>query len=229
MNRQDIQNVEQIIGYEFIDKRLLVEALTHSSYANENADNSYERLEFLGDSILGFIVSSYLFNSYQEEDEGFLTKTKAQIVSGKSLSSVMEEMGLIKYVRTAQGSIENEILKSANVKEDIFESIIGAIMLDSGDYKECEKYVYRHLGKKLNFDYLKNEITDYKSKLLEYSAKRDDFKVEFEVIPLANNINSGFQAIVYINGQQYGRGEAVSKKKAEQQASMRTLDMLRIK
>ena len=124
MNKSDIQTIEGIIGYEFEDKRLLVEALTHSSYANENADLSYQRLEFLGDSILGFIVSSFLYNQYKEEDEGFLTKTKAKIVSGKSLSSTMDAMGLIKYVRTAQGSIEDEIIKSNNVKEDILNLLL---------------------------------------------------------------------------------------------------------
>lgn len=229
MNNIDFQSIEKIIGYEFTDKRLLLEALTHSSYANENADLSYQRLEFLGDSILGFIVSSFLFERYPNEDEGFLTKTKAKIVSGKALSSVMGDMGLIKYVRTAQGSIEEEILNSSNVKEDIFESIIGAIMIDSGDYKECEKFVYIHLGKNLNLDYLKNEITDYKSKLLEYAAKHSNMKVEFIVRPLAENVNCGFEAQVKINNQYFGNGEGASKKKAEQQASKRTLDMLRIK
>ncbi len=229
MNKSDIQTIEGIIGYEFEDKRLLVEALTHSSYANENADLSYQRLEFLGDSILGFIVSSFLYNQYKEEDEGFLTKTKAKIVSGKSLSSTMDAMGLIKYVRTSQGSIEDEIIKSNNVKEDIFESIIGAIMIDSGDYKECEKYVYRHLGKSLNNNYLKEEVSDYKSRLLEYFARKQGNKVEFLVQPLGNNVNSGFEATVIINGDRFGKGEGVSKKKAEQLASKRTLDMLRIK
>ena len=127
----DIGQIEKIIGYTFIDKRNLVEAFTHSSYANENADLSYERLEFLGDSILGFVVANYLFKQYPEEYEGFLTQTKAKIVSGKALSSVMSQMGLIHFVRTAQGSIENEILNSGNVMEDLFEAIIGAIMVDS--------------------------------------------------------------------------------------------------
>jgi len=109
MKRFDFEAIEKVIGYTFEDKRLLVEALTHSSYANENADLSYERLEFLGDSVLGFIISSFLFEKYPNEDEGFLTKTKAKIVSGKSLSAAMDKMGLIQYVRTAQGSIEDEI------------------------------------------------------------------------------------------------------------------------
>lgn len=229
MKTFDIEQIEKIIGYTFIDKRNLVEAFTHSSYANENADLSYERLEFLGDSILGFVVANYLFKQYPEEDEGFLTQTKAKIVSGKALSSVMSQMGLIHFVRTAQGSIENEILNSGNVMEDLFEAIIGAIMVDSNDYKECEKFIFRHLGKSLNVNYLENITLDYKSKLLEYIAKNKGMEIKFVVTPLADNVNSGFKAQIKINDQIYGLGEGVSKKKAEQQASKKTLDMLRIK
>lgn len=224
----DIEQIEKIIGYTFIDKRNLVEAFTHSSYANENADLSYERLEFLGDSILGFVVANYLFKQYPEEDEGFLTQTKAKIVSGKALSSVMSQMGLIHFVRTAQGSIENEILNSGNVMEDLFEAIIGAIMVDSNDYKECEKFIFRHLGKSLSVNYLEKITLDYKSKLLEYIAKNKGMEIKFVVTPLADNVNSGFKAQIKINDQIYGQGEDVSKKKAEQQASKKTLDMLRI-
>jgi len=228
MKRFDFEAIEKVIGYTFEDKRLLVEALTHSSYANENADLSYERLEFLGDRVLGFIISSFLFEKYPNEDEGFLTKTKAKIVSGKSLSAAMDKMGLIQYVRTAQGSIEDEIKKSSNVKEDIFESLIGAIFLDSNDYTKCIEYVLRHLDKALSVNYLKNEVTDFKSKLLEYAAKNHDLTIEFIVLPLGNNVNSGFEAIVNVNGVAYGKGEAPSKKKAEQLAAKRTIDMLRI-
>ena len=229
MKRFDVDAIEKIIGYTFEDKRILLEALTHSSYANENADFSYERLEFLGDSVLGFIVSSFLFKKYPDEDEGFLTKTKAKIVSGKTLSVAMDKMGLIEYVRTAQGSIEEEITKSANVKEDIFESLIGAILLDSNDYAKCAEYVFKHLEEALSIDYLKKEVTDFKSKLLEYAAKNRGFKVEFEVLPLGDNVNSGFEASVRVNGTIYGKGEGQSKKKAEQIAAKRTIDMLKIK
>lgn len=221
--------IENVIGYTFSDKRILLEAFTHSSYANENADLSYQRLEFLGDSVLGFIVSEFLFKQYPDEDEGFLTQTKAKIVSGKALSSVMNNMGLIEYVRTAQGSIETEILTSGNVKEDLFESIIGAIMVDSGDYRECEKFIFRHLAKSLNVNYLQCNTTDYKSKLLEYAAKNKNLKLKFVVSPLGDNVNSGFKAVVTINDEVYGQGEGISKKKAEQQAAKITLEKLRIK
>ncbi len=225
----NIEEIEKKIGYVFNDKRILVEAFTHSSYANENADLSYERLEFLGDSILGFVISNFLFKQYSNEDEGFLTKTKASIVSGKSLAKAMTEMGLIEHLRTAQGSIEEEVKVSDNIKEDLFEALIGAIFIDSENYLECEKFIFRHLAKFLVTDYLDNKNGDYKSKLLEYAAKRkNSFEIKFEVRPLGVNVNGGFEAYVYVNGERYGRGEGISKKKAEQKAARETLDILKI-
>ncbi len=229
MNQFNYDYIENIIGYSFSDKRILLEAFTHSSYANENADLSYQRLEFLGDSILGFIIADFLFKHYPDEDEGFLTKTKAKIVSGKSLSSAMNQMGLIKFVRTAQGKIESEILTSGNVKEDLFESIVGAIMVDSGNYKECEKFIFKSLGKSLNTNHLESDSNDYKSELLEYVAKNKEIKLKFIVTALADNVNSGFKAVVKIGDKVYGRGEGVSKKKAEQQAAKMVLDFLKVK
>ncbi len=219
--------VEDIIGYEFQDKRILLEAFTHSSYANENADVSYERLEFLGDSILGLVVSKFLFNNYKDEDEGFLTKTKAKIVSGKSLAAVMNDIGLIDYVRTAQGSIEKEIKTSANIKEDLFEAIVGAIYIDSGSFDLAENFIFKFLGQKISVNYISNESSDYKSTLLELMAKNHKNKIKFVVKPLATNVNNGFEATVYINDVKYGEGREISKKKAEQIAAKNTLYLLK--
>lgn len=229
MKTFNVELIEKVIGYSFQDKRLLLEAFTHSSFANENADLSYERLEFLGDSVLGFIISNYLYSKYPNEDEGFLTTTKSNIVSGKSLSSAMDEMGLIEYVRTSQGQIEEEIKVSDNVKEDLFEAIIGAIMVDSNNYLECEKFIFKHLRNRLTIDHLSKKIIDHKSKLLEFAAKHKGVIVKFEVIPLASNVNGGFEASVYFNGECYGVCRAISKKKAEQGAAEQTLQKLKIK
>ena len=229
MMKIDVNKIEDIIGYKFQDQRILIESFTHSSFANENADSSYERLEFLGDSILGMVVSQYLFNRYPNEDEGFLTKAKASIVSGKTLSKAVDKMGLIKFVRTASGSIEDEIKRSNNVKEDIFEAIIGAIMQDSGKFEVAEGFIYSKLGDAMNVDFQKVTVTDFKSRLLEYCAKKGGMEVEFEVKSLADNVNSGFTATIMLNGKPYGQGKGLSKKKAEQQASRQTLEILKIK
>lgn len=228
MIKFDVNIIEDIIGYKFQDQRILMEAFTHSSYANENADSSYERLEFLGDSILGMVVSQYLFNRYPDEDEGFLTKAKASIVSGRTLSKAIDRMGLIEYVRTASGSIEEEIKRSNNVKEDIFEAIIGAIIQDSGKFEVAEGFIYSKLGNEMNADFKKVSVTDFKSRLLELCAQKGGIDVTFDVVPLADNVNSGFMATILLNGKKYGSGKALSKKKAEQQAAKQTLEMLKI-
>ncbi|MBR2349195.1 MAG: ribonuclease III [Clostridia bacterium] len=228
MIKFDANIIEDIIGYKFQDQRILMEAFTHSSYANENADSSYERLEFLGDSILGMVVSQYLFNRYPDEDEGFLTKAKASIVSGRTLSKAIDRMGLIKYVRTASGSIEEEIKRSNNVKEDIFEAIIGAIIQDSGKFEVAEGFIYSKLGNEMSADFKKVSVTDFKSRLLELCAQKGGVDVTFDVVPLADNVNSGFMATILLNGKKYGSGKALSKKKAEQQAAKQTLEMLKI-
>lgn len=228
MIKFDVNKIEDIIGYKFQDQRILMEAFTHSSYANENADSSYERLEFLGDSILGMVVSQYLFNRYPDEDEGFLTKAKASIVSGRTLSKAIDRMGLIKYVRTASGSIEEEIKRSNNVKEDIFEAIIGAIIQDSGKFEVAEGFIYSKLGNEMSADFKKVSVTDFKSRLLELCAQKGGIDVTFDVVPLADNVNSGFMATILLNGKKYGSGKALSKKKAEQQAAKQTLEMLKI-
>ena len=228
MIKFDVNIIEDIIGYKFQDQRILMEAFTHSSYANENADSSYERLEFLGDSILGMVVSQYLFNRYPDEDEGFLTKAKASIVSGRTLSKAIDRMGLIEYVRTASGSIEEEIKRSNNVKEDIFEAIIGAIIQDSGKFEVAEGFIYSKLGNEMSADFKKVSVTDFKSRLLELCAQKGGIDVTFDVVPLADNVNSGFMATILLNGKKYGSGKALSKKKAEQQAAKQTLEMLKV-
>ena len=137
-------------------------------------------------------------------------------------------MGLIDYVRTASGSIEEEIKRSNNVKEDIFEAIIGAIIQDSGKFEVAEGFIYSKLGNEMNADFKKVSVTDFKSRLLELCAQKGGIDVTFDVVPLADNVNSGFMATILLNGKKYGSGKALSKKKAEQQAAKQTLEMLKI-
>ena len=137
-------------------------------------------------------------------------------------------MGLIKYVRTASGSIEEEIKRSNNVKEDIFEAIIGAIIQDSGKFEVAEGFIYSKLGNEMSADFKKVSVTDFKSRLLELCAQKGGIDVTFDVVPLVDNVNSGFMATILLNGKKYGSGKALSKKKAEQQAAKQTLEMLKI-
>lgn len=215
MEHFDVEAIERIIGYKFKNEMFLLEAFTHSSYANENRVKPYERLEFLGDSILGYYVARYLYTNYPKANEGFLTKAKAHIVSGKTLAQTVEKLGLIGYMRTSGGSSEHEVQSSDKTKEDLFESIIGAIACDSGDIEECWKFIYKNLKEYLELDYEHNMVVDYKSTLLE-RARHELKTVEFPFVHLENG---EFEVTALVGGKSYGTGTGHTKKKAEQQAS----------
>ena len=213
-----IATIEDKIGYVFEDKGVLVTALTHASYANEHGVPSYERLEFLGDSVLNLVVANYLCLKYPDANEGFLTKARAKVVSEKSLADVVKKIGLYKFIRSSSGSISEEVRKSDAVKCDLFESITGAILWDKKDLASAEHYVLNMLETKLNEDFTLESVTDYKSKLLEHCAHTGE-EVKFDVQQKNERPNSGFVAKVYVAGKEMGNGEGVSKKKAEQSAA----------
>lgn len=219
MDHFDVDAIERIIGYKFKNEMFLLEAFTHSSYANENRVKSYERLEFLGDSILGYYVARYLYTHYPKANEGFLTKAKANIVSGKTLAQAIEKLNIIGYMRTSGGSSEHEVQSSSKTKEDLFESIIGAIACDSGSIEECWQFIYKNLKEYLELDYEHNMLTDYKSALLE-KARHELKTVEFPFVHLENG---EFEVTAVVGGEAYGTGTGHTKKKAEQQASKFTL------
>ena len=210
--------IEEKIGYKFKDRNVLITAFTHASYANEYNVPSYERLEFLGDSVLNLVVANYLCLKYPDANEGFLTKARAKVVSEKSLADVLKKIGLYKYIRSSSGSIAEEVKKSDAVKCDLFEAITGAILWDKKDLASAEQYVLSMLTAKLNEDFTLENVTDFKSKLLEYCAHAGE-DVKFDVQQKSEKPNSGFVAKVYVGGKEMGYGEGASKKKAEQSAS----------
>lgn len=223
---KELRSVEKIIGYTFKNPALLDEALTHASYANEHGVKSYERLEFLGDSVLGMTVSVELMKKYPYKDEGFLTKAKAQIVSGPTLASHIDALGIVLFVMHGAGKASAEVIESAKVKEDVFESITGAIMQDGGLEKAVE-FVKRHLKDVLEKDYSVKSNTDFKSGLLETVTKRGG-ECHFESLPTDDNFPpEGYIAKVYIDGEIFGTGRGKSKKKAEQAASAEALKKLK--
>lgn len=215
----DILDVQKKIGYKFKNWDYLFTAFTHSSYANEHSVSSYERLEFLGDSIVNLVIANHLFNRFPNENEGFLTKARARIVSAKTLSAAVDDLDIAKYIRTAGGTIGEEVKNSVNVKSDIFEAISGAIMLDGG-CEPCENFILEKLSYFINDDFNNDNLTDYKSRLLE-KAKQQGQEALFETSALGNG---GFVSTVFIDGEPCGKGEGNSKKSAEQSAAKTVLE-----
>lgn len=221
----DFEYIQNVIGYRYNRPQNLITAFTHSSLANERGEKSYERFEFLGDSILNLVIACYLCRRFRDEDEGFLTKTRARIVSTKSLGEVIQKLELIKYMRTSGGAIENEVMKSSSVMADLFEAIVGSIMEDSGGLEECERFILDKLASYLNATYTADNITDFKSRLLEYASHKK-LEVKFEISEINDDRRPLFKAVALIAGRALGSGEGNSKKKAEQLASAAALKAL---
>lgn len=219
MDKDEIYLIEKILGYTFIDKSLLSIAFTHSSYSNLHVGNeSYERLEFIGDSVVGLIVANYLYYRYPNFDQGFLSKIRSIIITNKSFAEQIEILNLERFLLTAD-SIKDNI--STKLKGDLFEALVGAIFIDSRDLSACSKFVLANLYDKLNAEYNFENITDFKSSLFEFAAK-NNIKIEFITDQVDTTL---FVAKVYIDGTYCAEGDGNSKKVAEQNAAKRIYDL----
>ena len=135
MGNNDIVEIEHIIGYTFRNKELLLRAFTHSSYANEHRNvTSYERLEFLGDAALGYITALDLYQTYPSYKEGQLSKIRAGTVDRNTIAGVVDEMDIVKFIKTGSGNAQDNIRTSVKAKCDLFEAIVGAIALVSSNF-----------------------------------------------------------------------------------------------
>ena len=143
MRESELSEVEKIIGYVFKNRSLLNQALTNESYVNEHGGTGNERLEFLGDGLLNFIVAEMLFNA-TPDDEGVLTELRKELVSKSPLAAAVREMGLIKYYRMGKGA-KSEFNKAKDKPvSNIFEAVLGAVYLDGG-MDEAKSFVKRNL------------------------------------------------------------------------------------
>ncbi len=215
---------EKKIGYEFKDKSLLKRALTHSSYANEmgtGLDN--ERLEFLGDSVLGFITAEYLFEHYKNKQEGELTKKRAYAVCEKTLFGYAEKIGLGDRILLGRGEEHTGGRRRPSVVSDAFEAVIAAIYLDGG-IEEARKFVLPFI----EISAEENPVfKDYKSTLQEILQQNPTEKFEYVVVGESGpDHNKEFIVEIHMNSNVIGRGVGSSKKKAEQQAAKSALELM---
>ena len=195
-------------------------AMSHSSYANEHKDKkNYERLEFLGDAVLELVVSEYLYNNY-EQDEGDMTKTRANYVCENANYEYMNKLGLIKFIKVGNGEVDN--IKKAIVA-DIFEAFIGAIYLDQGFPKAKEfvlEIITPYIINKTHF------FNDYKS-ILQEAVQTDKRSLLYELIDESGPAHDkSFTIAVRIDDVVYGKGTAGSKKEACQLAAKEALEKL---
>ena len=220
---KDISYLEKIIGYEFHKKEYCIEALRHSSYVNENRQMglcSNERFEFLGDSVLSLVTSSYLFGLFSSQPEGDLTKIRADLVCTRSLSKFARTIGLGDYVllghgqETVGGRDQNKIL------EDAFEALLAAIYLDSGKNLDLvAAFLNPVLEKEVQTLLSEQPIIDPKSKLQEVVQEAKGMLAYEIVAESGPDHDKHYVCEVRIDNNVMGRGEGSSKKKAEIKAA----------
>ena len=220
-----MEQLQNNLGYQFKNPALLARALTHSSYANERhvdtGDN--ERLEFLGDSVLGFITAEYLFANHRDFPEGELTKLRAYAVCEKSLFSYAEEIGLGNYLKLGKGEERTGGRTRPSVLSDAFEAVIAAIYLDGG-MDEAKKFVLRFV---VPYVEAKPTFKDYKTMLQEVVQKNQGETLEYVLVSETGpDHDKHFKMAVYLNSNLIGRGEGHSKKAAEQAAARQALKLM---
>lgn len=222
---------ENKIGYTFKNKDLLHEALSHSSYANENKHhgrNSNERLEFLGDSVLSIVVSEHLFTHFKHLPEGELTKIRASLVCEKALFEFSKKIDLGHHLLLGKGEENSGGRERPSIVSDAFEAVIAAIFLDGG-MEVAAKYVLSFIPKNLDANSAK-ALQDYKTMLQEIIQRNPEERVEYV---LANQIGPDhdrkFVVNVCLNSNVIGTGEGHSKKQAEQAAAKEALKLMGVK
>lgn len=219
----NIEEIEKSINYKFKNKELLKRALTHTSYANENNVESYEKLEFLGDSILEFISSKYLYNTYENLSEGELTKVRAQVVCEDSLKEVAKKHKFYDYILVGKSEKANGGNRKNAIMADCVEAVIAGIYFDGG-LNEAEKFIVENLKEATQYATMHIGMKDYKTVLQEKLQKHGDVHIEYLIINEEGpDHDKTFTAEVKCNGEVLAVGKGKSKKLAEMQAAKTAL------
>lgn len=213
------KKIEEKIGYTFRDGALLERAFTHAS---ASARDNYQNLEFLGDSVLGFIVSRTLYSEYADTDEGSLTKMRAAVVSERPLAAAIDRLGVAEELITGESEKKNGVSDHSSVKCDLFESLTAAIYLDGG-LDEAERFVLGALSDEIAAAANSAKRSDAKSRINEYAMKkgvsaeyREEKRTGAPHMPV-------FTFSLLLGGEVAGEGSGTSKREAQQAAAREAL------
>ena len=227
MLNYNAQEIEKNIHYEFKNKDLLKQAMSHSSFINEmkkQGMESYERLEYLGDAVLELITSEFLFHEYRDMPEGKLTKLRASLVCEFTLSSVSKMLNYGDYVLLSKGEEMTGGRNRDSILCDLFESVLGAIYLDGG-MEPAKKYVTTFLLTDIEH---KSLFYDAKTTLQEMVQKGGKGKVTYEEISESGpDHNKCYVMSVLVDGEKLAEGTGTSKKNAEQRAAYEAIIKLK--
>ena len=223
----DLTNLENDIGYNFKNKNLLQTALTHTSYAYEHDTCSNEKLEFLGDSILEFVSSAYLYKNYSNLKEGEMTKVRAEVVCEKSLHEIAQKLKISNYLLVGKSEKQVEGNRKPAIMADSIEAVIAAIYLDGG-IKEAQKFIETNLKDHIKYASKNVGDKDHKTVLQEKLQERGDVNIEYEIInETGPDHDKTFEAEVKCNNKKLATGKGKNKKHAEMEAAKRALENLK--
>ena len=222
------EELEKKLGYSFQDRTLLETALSHSSYANENKSlglESNERLEFLGDSVLGQIVASYLYRTYPKMPEGQMTRLRADLVCETSLYEVSQKLELGRYIRLGRGEEHTGGRQRESILADAVEAIIAAMYLDGG-IDISKQFIDRYILAGFEAEE-GHSVTDYKTALQERVQRRAGQVLSYELVSESGpDHRKTFTMCVSLNGRPIGEGSGRTKKEAEQKAAKSGLEAI---
>jgi len=224
----ELRVLEENLGYEFKNKELLKTALVHTSYAYDNKVESNEKLEFLGDAILEFVVSSYLYESYSKLKEGEMTKVRAQVVCENSLYKVAEKHNFSDFLYMGRSELHVDGNKRPAVLADSVEAVIAAMYMDSKDIEICRKFIIENLKDAIEEASLNVGKKDYKTVLQEKLQEHGDVKIEYVTIREDGpDHNKTFTVELHCNSKKLSIGQGTSKKNAEIEAARIALEKLK--
>ena len=226
MNNQELEKMQKNIQYKFKNLELLKTALTHTSYAYDHNIESNEKLEFLGDSILEFVSSQYIYKNYSKLREGEMTKVRATVVCEASLYKIAKQHKFSEYLYIGKSEQQSKGNEKPAILADSVEAVIAAIYLDGGLEPAC-KFIIENLKDEIAIATQHVGEKDYKTMLQEKLQEHGNVKITYKIIKETGpDHNKKFEAEVELNGKELAKGKGKSKKLAEMSAAKKALENL---
>jgi ribonuclease-3 len=226
MEQMDL--IEERIGYVFQKKDLLVLAFVHRSFYNENREKILEhneRLEFLGDSVLNIVISEYLYKTFPELSEGQLSHIRAYLIEAAMCAKLLKKLSLIDFILLGKGEKMNEGKNKESIQADLFEALLASIFLDGG-LESARRFFWSHFKEEVALR-LKEPVRNWKAELQDYSQKKHQKTPLYQVLNAHGpDHDKEFEIAVYLEDLELGKGLGSSKKEAEQEAAKKALSFL---
>ena len=224
---EKLEEIEKVLGYTFKEKNLLLLAFVHRSYFNEHChdvDEHNERLEFLGDTVLGLLVSDYLFRKFPKHPEGQLSHMRSYLVDAGSCSELLLSLGLDSWILLGRGESMNTGRGRDTIMSDLFEALLGAIYLDGG-FGEVRQFFFAHFEEKLN-QLVDTPMRNWKAELQDWAQKNHQVTPIYRVLEEKGPDHcKRFVVGAFVGKKLLGEGKGLSKKEAETEAAKQAIEI----